>query len=244
MVSFKNISFKTQESLSKRNGSDINEVYGEITEVMAERLADQIPELLKRIDYLRKNKNLSQKDKNELQKWIDKKNEELFELKETIAARKYSYIKTLSDDERLHLFERHPIWMNDFKLCFDQIKDLAAIEKDKNTIIQCLLNPHTFKSLKIFYYASDGNVLTINSNNSNKNLKSITSHEPLEPNMKAVHNNVIDRSGGEYIFLPMPEGHAQWIFTGNRWGIENSVLWLDFGKSKDHEWVDASSTGF
>ena len=229
MISFKNISFKTQESLSKRDTSDIPEVFGEITEAMAERLADQIPELLKKIDYLQKNKNLSQKDKNELQKWVDKKNEELCKLKETIAARKYSYIKTLSDDERVSLVERHPIWMGDFKLCLDQIQDLAAIHRDENTVIQCLLDPDTFKSLKVFYYVSDGQVLIISSS---KNVKGIPSHEPLEHNTNVVHDTVIDRSQGEYTFLPMPEGHAQWIFKGNRWGIEKSVLWLDFGKNK------------
>jgi hypothetical protein len=214
------------------------EEFEEITEAMAEKLTDQIPELLKKIDALQKNKSASRYHKIELQKWIDKVNIELLNLKETVSERKHLYFKTLSDDVQLRLADRHPVWMRDFNLYFDQIKDLIAIHKDESTIVRCLLKTNTLRSLEIFYYASNGNVLTINSN---KNLKYVGSEVPPVQRDNAEHKNVIDRPTGEYIFLPIPEGHAQWIFKGNRWGIDKNILWLDFGKSKGDESSDALS---
>lgn len=234
--SLRNILITAQDLLSNRDNANIPEGFEEITEAMSERLADQIPELLKRIDYLQKNKILLQSDKIEIQKWIENKNNELLNLKETINERKCLYLKTLSDNEHLLLAERHPVWMIDFNLHLDQIQDLIAIHKEGKTFIQCFLEAHLFRSLKIFYYISDGNTLTINSN---KNLKYIGCQMPSEHRNNTLRNNVIDRPKGEYIFLPISEGHAQWIFKGNRWGIDNNILWLDFGKTQGHERHDA-----
>ncbi len=69
--SLRNILITTQDSLSNREKANIPEGFEEITEAMSESLADQIPKLLKRIDYLQKNKNLSQNNKIEIQNWID-----------------------------------------------------------------------------------------------------------------------------------------------------------------------------
>jgi hypothetical protein len=69
--SLRNILITTQDSLSNRENANIPEGFEEITEAMSESLADQIPKLLKRIDYLQKNKNLSQNNKIEIQNWID-----------------------------------------------------------------------------------------------------------------------------------------------------------------------------
>lgn len=237
--SLRKILITTQDLLLNRDNVNIPEGFEEITEAMSESLADQIPELLKRIDYLQKNKNLSQNNKIEIQRWIDKKNNDLLNLKEAICVRKYSYLQTLSENEQLCLTERHPVWIIDFNLCLDQIQDLTAIHKDGNTIIQCFLEARLFRSLKIFYYTSDGNVLTINSN---KNLEYMRYQTPLERRNNVLCNNVIDRSKGEYVFLPTREGHAQWIFRGNRWGIDNNSLWLDFGKRQGDVGHDSSGT--
>lgn len=69
----RNILITTQDLLSNRGNANIPEGFEEITEAMSERLADQIPELLKRIDYLKNNKSISQSNIIEVQKWIDKK---------------------------------------------------------------------------------------------------------------------------------------------------------------------------
>ena len=69
----RNILITTQDLLSNRGNANISEGFEEITEAMSERLADQIPELLKRIDYLKNNKSISQSNIIEVQKWIDKK---------------------------------------------------------------------------------------------------------------------------------------------------------------------------
>lgn len=231
--SLRNKRIKTQEILSSRNSTNIPAGFVEITEAMAERLANQVPELLRRFDSLQKNKNASQYHKIELQKWIDNENEELLNLKETVSARKHSYLKALPDDEQALLAERHPFWINDFNLYLDQIQDLIAIHKDESIIIQCLLEADIFSLLKIYYYASDNNVLTINSN---KKLKPMNHQVQMQREDNVTHKSVIDRPAtGEYIFLPMPERQAQWAFKGNRWGIKNHILWLDFGKNKVKE---------
>lgn len=231
--SLRNKRIKTQVLLSSRNSTNVPAVFIEMTEAMAERLADQVPELLRRIDGLQKSKSASQYHKIELQRWIDNKNNELLNLKEMIIARKRSHFKTLSNDEQALLAERHPVWMNDFNLHLDQIQDLIAIHKDESIIIQCLLETDILKSLKIFYYASDNNVLTINSN---KNLMPLNHQVQMQREDDVTHRGVLFHpTTGEYNFLPMPERHAQWTFKGNRWGIDNHILWLDFGKNKAKE---------
>ena len=131
VLNLKNLRIKTQALLSTRENTDMPEGFEEITEAMAEKLTDQIPEFIKRVDSLHENTSASHYHKIELQKWIDNKNKELLNLKETISERKYSYLGTLSDDARIRLSERHPVWMIDFNLYLEQIQDLIAIHKKK-----------------------------------------------------------------------------------------------------------------
>ena len=210
----------------------VSESFEEITEAMAERLAWQIPAFLKRIDILQKNKITPQSHKVEMQKWIDKTNKELIGLKETIIKRKRSYVETLSENEQMRLAERHPVWMNGFNLYLEHIQYLIAFHRDESTIIQCILVADILRPLKIYYYASGGDVLAINSRNS---LKYSTCGASTQWEDNVIQSNVVDRPTSRYIFLPAPEGHAQWIFMGNRWGIDNHRLWLDFGKSKSDQ---------
>jgi hypothetical protein len=230
-MSLKNLIIKAPGLFSTRENTSVPEEFEVITEAMAERLAERVPKLLKGLEALQKKTRASQHHKTELQKWVDKENEELLNLKETISERKRSHLKSLSENARSTLVKRHPVWASNFNLYFDQIQDLFAIHKDERTIVQCILETHTFKSIKIFYYASGENLLCINSL---KNLKYDDS-EMLRPSRTYVQNDNSDGHPlGEYIFRPIPGGQAQWTFTGNRWGVENHILWLDFGKNK-HE---------
>jgi hypothetical protein len=229
-LNLKNLRIKTQALLSTRENTNISEGFEEITEAMAERLTDQIPELIKGIDSLQENTGASQYHKIELQKWIDNKNAELLNLKETVNERKYSYLGTLSDDARVRLAECHPVWMINFNLHLEQIQDLIAIHKGEIIIVQCFMGTDILRYLKIFYYATDGNVLTINSNINSKHV----GHElSVKHRVNVRQNNITDRHTGEYFFQSLPEGHAQWTFTGNRWGFDSNILWLDFGKRND-----------
>ena len=240
VLNLKNLRIKTQALLSTRENTDMPEGFEEITEAMAEKLTDQIPEFIKRVDSLHENTSASHYHKIELQKWIDNKNKELLSLKETVSERKYSYLGTLSGDARIRLAERHPVWMIDFNLYLEQIQDLIAIHKDESTIVQCFLETDILGYLKIFYYAPDGNVLTINSNINSKNIR----HElSVKHRVNVIQNNITERLTGEYFFQSLPEGHAQWTFTGNRWGIDNNILWLDFGKRNDERSTVASLAG-
>lgn len=239
-LNLKNLRIKTQALLLTRENANIPEGFEEITEAMAERLTDQIPAFIKRIDSLRGNTGASQHHKIELQKWIDNKNAELLNLKETISERKYTHLGTLPDDARVRLAEHHPVWMIDFNLHLEQIQDLMAIHKDESTVVQCLLETDILRCLKIFYYASDGNVLTISSNLCSQRV----SHElSVKHSANVRQNNITDRLTGEYFFQSLPEGHAQWTFTGNRWGIDNNILWLDFGKRNDKRPTASSRAG-
>lgn len=213
--------FPSKESPSKQEEFEI------ITEAMAERLAERAPKLLKGIDALQKNMKASQHHKIELQKWVDKENEELLNLKETISERKRSHLATVSENARSFLVKRHPVWASNFDIYLHQIQDLFGIHKDRNTIIQCILDPHILSSLMVFYFASGETLLCINSR---RNLKYDKNEIPLKRSNEHTLSHNDENPSGEYIFRPIPGGHAQWIFSGNRWGVENNMLWLDFGK--------------
>ena len=229
-ISLKNLLTKAPGLFSTRENTRVPEEFEVITEAMSERLAERVPKLLKGLEALQKKTRASQRHKIELQKWVDKENEELLNLKETISERKRSYLKSLPENARSLLVKSHPVWASNFNLYLDQIQDLFAIHKDECTIVQCILETHTFKSIKIFYYASGGNLLCINSR---RNLEYDVNTIPLQCRDVQLDNSE-GHLLGEYIFRPIPKGHAQWTFTGNRWGVENHILWLDFGKYK-HE---------
>ena len=110
--SLKNLRFNAYNMFLDKKNMVVPESFEEITEAMAEKLAHQIPVLLRSIDILQKNKIPPQSLKLETEKWIDRTSKELIELKETVIKRKHSYIETLSENEQMRLAERHPVWMN------------------------------------------------------------------------------------------------------------------------------------
>lgn len=229
-VNLKNLLAMAPGLFPSKESPPVQEEFEAITEAMAERLAERTPKLLKGLDALQKNTKASQHHKIELQRWVDKENEELRNLKKTITDRKRSHLTTVSENDRSLLEKRHPVWARNFNLYLDQIQDLFGIHKDRSAIIQCILEPNTFRLLKIFYFASGENLLCINSR---RNLK----YEEKEMPVKYRAGNPLaspdENHMGEYIFRPIPGGHAQWTFTGIRWGIENHMLWLDFGNNQE-----------
>jgi hypothetical protein len=228
-LKLKNLLTKGADLFSATENASPPEEFEIITEAMAERLAERAQKLLKGLDALQNNTKASQHDKIELQKWVDKENDELFHLKIHICERKRSRMESTPESGRSLLGKRHPVWADDFNIYLDQIEDLFAVHKNECTIIQCNLGEDVLQSLKIFYYASEGNILCINSHRSLE----YNSHTiPVSFSIEVSPDFSDDRPMGEYIFRPIPGGHAQWTFTGNRWGIDNNIVWLDFGKNK------------
>jgi hypothetical protein len=226
-LSIKHLSLISLGPRSDTDNPTISPGFEEVTEAMAERLADRTPKLLKGLDALQKKARTSQRDVTKLRAWVDKENQELLTLKETIRERRDSYIKTLSVDARACLAVRHPVWVSTFNMYLDQIQDLFAIHKDGRAVVKCTLQANTLKALKIYYYASCEAVICINSD---QNLQCVRDETNAEYWAKGKQDYSEICPSGKYIFQPVAGGHAQWIFTGNRWGIENYILWLDFGK--------------
>jgi hypothetical protein len=226
-LSIKHLSLISLGPRSDTDNPNISPGFEEVTEAMAERLADRTPKLLKGLDALQKKARTSQRDVTKLRIWADKENQELLNLKETIRERRDSYIKTLSVDARACLAVRHPVWVSTFNMYLDQIQDLFAIHKDGRAVVKCTLKANTLKALKIYYYASCQTSLCINSDQVQKYVSDETPIEGWAESQQGLTNTY---PSNEYIFRSVAGGHAQWIFTGNRWGIENYILWLDFGK--------------
>jgi len=226
-LSIKHLSLISSGPRSDTDNPTISPGFEELIEAMAERLADRTPKLLKGLDALQKKARTSQHDVTKLQAWVDKENQELLNLKETIRERRGSYIKTLSVDARACLAVRHPVWMSNFNMYLDQIQDLFAIHKDGRAVVKCTLQANTLKALKIYYYPSCEAVLCINSDQSQK---CVSDETPIDGWAESKQSLKESYPSNEYIFRSVAGGHAQWIFTGNRWGIENYILWLDFGK--------------
>jgi hypothetical protein len=226
-LSIKHLSLISLSPRSDTDNPNISPGFEEVTEAMAERLADRTPKLLKGLDALQKKARTSQRDVTKLRTWVDKENQELLNLKETIRERRDPYIKTLSVDARACLAVRHPVWVSTFDICLDQIQGLFAIHKDGRAVVKCTLQANTLKPLKIYYYASCHASLCINSDQVQKYVSDET---PIESWAESKQGLKESYPSNEYIFRSAAGGHAQWIFTGNRWGIENYILWLDFGK--------------
>lgn len=225
----RNVLIKPPDLFSKKQSPGISEGFEEVTEVMAERLAGRVPKFLKKLDALQEKTGASQRVKIELQKLLDKENKELLNLQATIRERKRLYLDALSKDDRSRLASRHPVWISDFNIYFDQIRDLFAVHKDEREFVKCILEEKILNALRIFRYVSDGDAICVNSHKSLEYVSNET-HMTRESEEKQYYNDPYP--WGEYIFRPVAGGHAQWTFTGNRWGLEDHILWLDFGKHR------------
>ena len=189
-------------------------------ESMAEELVVRIARLQKRLDSLH-GSGISQKEKKEIRKWADKENGELLNLKNTIMERKQSYLQTLSLDDMERLANRHPVWMVDFDMYLDQIGEVSLTYEAERAVVQFTLEPPVLKALQIYHYAAGGDL----------------KYEDRKPHKaNGARMTVIDdvpHPSGKFIFHPSDGSHAQWIFSGERWGFHDNVIWLDFGRKKE-----------
>lgn len=193
---------------------------------MAEDLVSRIARLHRRLDALQES-GLSQKEKAEIRKWANREDEELRDLKATITEHKQLYLQGLSSDDRAHRTDCHPVWMVSFDLYLDQIGDMTLAYEKGKAIIQCSVEPSSLKSLKVYAYAADGDLLCINSarglrygeRGANWSVTTLVVDVPHPP--------------GTFLFHPIEGGHAQWIFVGQRWGLHDAVLWLDFSRQEE-----------
>jgi hypothetical protein len=173
---------------------------------------------------------MSQKEKAKIRTWADAENEELLALKKTIRERKHSYLQTLPTDDRERLANRHPVWMVDFDMYLDQIGEVSLTYEAERAVVQFTLEPPVLKALQIYHCAAGGDLVCINSD---RDLK-YENRKPHEAN--GARMTVIDgvpHPSGTFIFHPSDGSHAQWIFSGERWGFHDNVIWLDFGKKKE-----------
>jgi len=226
-LSLRNLRLKTRGVTATGEEGVTPDGHEEITEAMAERLAERTPRLIKGTEALKKASEGSPHHRMALQKWVDKESAELLDLRETVIQRKRSYLETASHNTRISLAARHPVWMSSFNISLDQIKDLFAVSEDKNVIVHCLLEVQVLQSVRIFYYGSGSDVLSLDSR---PNMEHDCTTIPAGQIITREQGNGQDCHRGEYYFRPISGGHAQWTFTGNRWGIANNSLWIDFGK--------------
>jgi hypothetical protein len=198
--------------------------YEKKIESMAEDLVGRMTRLHKRLGALRVS-GVSQKEKAKIQTWAGKEDEELHRLKETICKRKHSYIKTIPTHHLTRLANHHPVWKTHYDVYMDQIEKTILTREDEHAYVQCTLKPHVLNSIKIFYHAGEGNFLCINSD---RGLR----YEDGLPDAKAgirwaLINDVFSPLRRN-LFRMVERIRAQWVFTDEKWGLNDHILWLKF----------------
>jgi hypothetical protein len=201
----------------------------ERVESMAEGMVMRATKLQRDLDMLPFS-GLSQKEKAKIKKWADKENEELIHLKKIIREQKASYIKTITTNDLIRLANHHPVWKTHFNVYMDQIQKAALTYEGENAFVRCALKPLALDSLKLFRDAGDGDVLCINSD---RGLRYEDGWLGQGDGVRRVmiKNSVYPRRTNMF---RMVEGiRAQWLFTGDTWGLNNYILWLDFGTKEE-----------
>jgi hypothetical protein len=198
-------------------------------ESMAEELVVRIAKLQKKLDSFQ-GSGISQKEKGEIRKWADRENVELLRLKETIRKRKRSYIKTISTHDLIRLANYHPIWKTHYDLYMDQIEKTDLTHEGENAIVQCTIKQHVLNSLIIFHHAGEGSVLCINSD---RGLRYEDGGSGQSDGIRWRVINDVSISLRRNIFRMVERIRAQWVFTGDKWGLNDNVLWLHLGGGKE-----------
>lgn len=230
-LSLKNLLIKKPDPLPVQENVPAPDEFAQVTEAMAERLAKRTPNLLKALNALHKKDTTPQNQARDLQEWVDREQQEIANLKRAIWERKQAFLRGVSRDEKSRLSRRHPVWASIYFLYLHQIKDLYTVHKNESTIIRCVVDPQVLHFLKIFLYASGNNAISIDSRKAaTPSDLDKSAHETAKPDGGAGGHD----PAGAYIFRSLPGGHARWTFTGNRWGIDEHIVWLDFGKSQGY----------
>jgi hypothetical protein len=223
-LTFKNILHTTHALASEEMCPTGSDDYEKKIESMAENLVIRTTRLHKRLGAL-SSPGLSRKEKAKIRTWADKENDELLHLKETIRKHKHSYIKTISTHDLTCLANHHPVWKTRYAVYMDQIQKTTLTREEEHAVVRCTLTPHVLNSLKIFHDAGDGTILCVNSDRG-------PWCEGLSEEKNEVRWTLIND-----VFYPLRKNmfrmveriRAQWLFTGDKWGLNDHTLWLDFG---------------
>jgi hypothetical protein len=200
---------------------------------MAEDLVIRITSIHKRLDTLH-SPGLSQKERAKIRKWADQENNKLLHLKETIREEKRSYIKTISTHELIRLANHHPVWKTHYDVYMDQIQKTTLTHEGENALVRCTLKPYVLNSLKVFRDAGDGNVLCINSD---RGLRYGDRRSGQGDGVRWILINDVFYPLRKNMFRMVERIRAQWVFTGDTWGLNNHILWLDFGTQGERELI-------
>lgn len=197
-------------------------------ESMAEDLVIRTTRLQKRLGALRSS-GLSKMEKAKIRTWADKENDELLHLKETIRKRKLSYIKTISTHDLTCLANHHPVWKSCYDVYMDQIQKTTLTYEGEHAVVRCALTPHVLNSLKIFHETGDGTMLCVNSD---RGLRCEAQSEEKDGVRWTLINDVFYPLR-KNMFRMVERIRAQWVFTGDKWGLNDHTLWLDFGTQEE-----------
>jgi hypothetical protein len=206
------------------NHADSDECERKI-ESMAEDLVARMAKLHTRLESLALSA-LSQKEKAKLRAWADKENEELLRLKAAIREQKQSYIKNTPSHHLARLANHHPVWRTHYDIYMDQIQAATLTRQGDDALVRCTLKSHVLTPLRIFCDAGDGKVLCVNSDRGIR-------YEGREPgradSVRWWLLNDTFYGSRRNIFRMVERIRAQWVFTGDSWGLEDRILWLAFG---------------
>ena len=222
---FNNLHNATHDVASDEIYPTSSDSYEEKIESMAEDLIIRTDRYCQRLNMLHFS-GLSQREKTKIRKWADKEREKLLHLKEAICEQKRSYLKTIPKKDQTRLANHHPVWKTHYNLYMDQIQKTTIAYEAEKPIIRCTLKPHALSSLKIFREAGDGDVLCINSERA---LRYDNESSEVRDEVRRISVNNVFFSWRDYAFRPIEKLRLQWIFTHDKWGLNNHILWLDFG---------------
>ena len=135
--------------------------------------------------------------------------------------KKLSYIRTISTNDLTRLVNHHPVWKTHCNVYMDQIQKATLTYEEENALVRCTLKPHVVKFLKIFRVAGEGNVLCINSD---RGLRYEDRRTGQGDGVRRIPVNNVFYSRRENMFRYVERIRAQWIFTGDTWGLNDCSL--------------------
>jgi len=233
-VTLRNLQYATNTFASEEIYSKDSDGYERKIESMAEDLVIRITRLHKRLDTLRFS-NLSHKKKIKIRKWAEQENFQLLHLKETIREMKRSYIMVISAHHLTRLANHHPVWKTHCNLFMDQIQKANLTYEGENIFIRCALKSQALNFLKIFQEIGEGNVLCINSD---RGLRYEDGEPGQADGIRWMLINDVFYPLRRNMFRMVERIRAQWIFSGDKWTLEDDVLSLDFGSQEERKLTD------
>ncbi len=233
-VTLRNLQHTTNTFASEEIYSTDSDGYEGKIESMADDLASRTTRLHKYLDMLRFS-SLSHKEKIKIEKRAEQEKVQLLHLKETIREMKRSYIMGIPAHHLTRLANHHPVWKTHCNLFMDQIQKANLTYEGENIFIRCALKPQALNFLKIFREIGEGSVLCINSD---RGLR----YEDGEPGQAEGIRWMLIKDAfyplRRNMFRMVERIRAQWIFSGDKWTLEDDVLSLDFGSQEERKLTD------